>query len=118
MGSDFTFMNARQNFKNLDKLMKYVNSHPELGIHVEYSTPSKYMKRVAEVSKKENITYPKKTDDFFPYAMEPQGYWTGFFTSRPSLKAVVKESSRYLQKVRTLFGLLEWNNESKFLTEN
>ena len=30
--------------------------------------------------------YPIKSDDFFPYASGLHSYWTGYFTSRPSIK--------------------------------
>ena len=44
MGDDFTYQNARQNFKNMDKLIKYMNERTEeTGIHVMYSTPACYL---------------------------------------------------------------------------
>jgi len=39
-----------------------------------------------------------------PYADEPGAYWTGYFTSRPILKLMVKETGRYLQKVRNFIN--------------
>ena len=37
--------NAHQNFKNMDKLIKYVNQRTEeTGIEIQYSTPSCYLK--------------------------------------------------------------------------
>jgi lysosomal alpha-mannosidase len=38
-----------------------------------------------------------KTDDFFPYSSDPHAYWTGYFTSRPALKGMVREGNNFLQ---------------------
>lgn len=43
LGEDFQYMNAHQYYKNIDKLMKYINSHPELGATVRYSTVTDYI---------------------------------------------------------------------------
>lgn len=55
--------------KNMDKLMDYINSHPELNAEVLYSTPSVYLQAINE----QKIAYPTKYDDFFPYADYPDG---------------------------------------------
>ena len=81
MGEDFNYNNANVWFKNLDKLIKYVNgSIVGVGkkMNIFYSTPSCYLKAINDVGK----TWPIKTDDFFPYASDPHAYWTGYFTSR------------------------------------
>ena len=41
-GCDFTFANARYNFKPLDRFIKYFNDHVP-NITVFYSTPGKYI---------------------------------------------------------------------------
>ena len=44
MGDDFTYQNARQNYKNMDKLIKHMNEKSEeTGIHLMYSTPACYL---------------------------------------------------------------------------
>lgn len=66
-GSDFQYMNALINFKNMDKLMKYINNNiDKYGMKVFYSTPSLYVDAVH----KSNLTWDVKKDDFFPYADE------------------------------------------------
>uniref|UniRef100_H2Z3Z1 Alpha-mannosidase n=1 Tax=Ciona savignyi TaxID=51511 RepID=H2Z3Z1_CIOSA len=79
MGSDFQYSNAKAWFKNLDKLMKYVNSA------VRYKNCF--------------FLWSVKSDDFFPYADAPHQFWTGYFTSRPGLKGYVRESNKYLQVI-------------------
>lgn len=55
-GEDFQYANARMWYKNLDKLMNYINSKPEMGVKFQYSTPSLYTKAVLA----EGQSYPKK----------------------------------------------------------
>jgi hypothetical protein len=51
-------------------------------IELIYSTPSIYVDAVAA----ENIVWPTKYDDMFPYADHEAAYWTGYFTSRANSK--------------------------------
>lgn len=93
MGEDFNYANALQWYKNMDKLINYINGHTEkYNVKLLYSTPSIYLEEVH----KQNITFPLKADDFFPYADVPNGYWTGYFTSRVALKGNVRDTGRYL----------------------
>lgn len=43
LGEDFQYTNSRMWYKNVDKLIAYINSRPELGVTVKYSTPSAYI---------------------------------------------------------------------------
>ena len=66
MGDDFMYMDAHQNFKNMDKLIYHMNTRTaDTGIHVLYSSPMCFMKALNEDNVQE--TWPPKTDDFFPY---------------------------------------------------
>jgi lysosomal alpha-mannosidase len=46
--------------------------------------------------------WTSKTDDFFPYAHHPHGFWTGYFTSRAALKRYERHSNNILQVSRQL----------------
>jgi len=94
MGSDFMYQNAEKFYINMDKIIKAVNANGT--VKAMYSTPSIYLK----ARNAESITWPVKTDDYFPYADGPTSYWTGYFTSRPALKYYVRKSSAHLQVVR------------------
>ncbi|KAG8221971.1 hypothetical protein J437_LFUL007812 [Ladona fulva] len=52
-----------------------------------------------------NITWPTKDDDFFPYASDPHTYWTGYFTSRPTLKYFERLGNNFLQVCKQLYSL-------------
>uniref|UniRef100_A0A4W5MNW7 Alpha-mannosidase n=1 Tax=Hucho hucho TaxID=62062 RepID=A0A4W5MNW7_9TELE len=100
MGSDFQYENANLWYKNLDKLIRYVNQNQSngSGVNVLYSTPSCYLQELHRA----NLTWPLKGDDFFPYADSDHDFWTGYFTSRPALKRYERISNSYLQTCNQL----------------
>eukprot|EP01102_Stenamoeba_stenopodia_P022689 TRINITY_DN9548_c0_g1_i1.p1 TRINITY_DN9548_c0_g1~~TRINITY_DN9548_c0_g1_i1.p1 ORF type:complete len:992 (-),score=225.36 TRINITY_DN9548_c0_g1_i1:87-2999(-) len=101
-GCDFQFQDAIINFKNMDKLMAYINANPDVyGLNVFYSTPSIYVNAVHATGQ----AFELKTDDIFPYASGPHSYWTGYFTSRSALKGYVRTRSNFEQATNKLFAL-------------
>lgn len=62
-------------------------------VNLLYSTPSCYTYQL----NKAGITWTTKSDDFFPYAHRPHSFWTGYFTSRASLKGYVRDTNKFLQ---------------------
>lgn len=101
MGADFQYSHADMWFENLDRLISYVNKEQETSkskVNIFYSTVACFLYAL----NRENQSWPLKTDDFFPYADEPHRFWSGYFTSRPSLKLNVKKTSNYMQVVRHL----------------
>ena len=53
------------------------------------STPQTYVNAL----KKEQVEWPVKQDDFFPYSSDPHWYWSGFYSSRPAFKKQVRDAS-------------------------
>ncbi|XP_011300932.1 lysosomal alpha-mannosidase isoform X1 [Fopius arisanus] len=98
MGGDFTYQLAEQYFKNLDRLIRYTNEIYGDDVNVFYSTPSCYLKSVNSAQK----TFPTKSDDLFPYSSDPHAFWTGYFTSRPTLKYFERLGNNFLQIVKQL----------------
>uniref|UniRef100_A0A1I8QD07 Alpha-mannosidase n=1 Tax=Stomoxys calcitrans TaxID=35570 RepID=A0A1I8QD07_STOCA len=103
MGENFHYQNANMWYKNLDKLIKYANARQANGsnINLLYSTPSCYLKALHDAG----LTWPTKDDDFFPYASDPHAYWTGYFTSRPSIKRYERVGNNFLQVCKQLTTL-------------
>ncbi|XP_063925700.1 lysosomal alpha-mannosidase-like isoform X1 [Zophobas morio] len=100
MGNDFTYQVAERNFKNMDKLIKGFQNHQTYNVF--YSTPSCYIKAVQDEVRQKSIVLEEKTDDFFPYASNSNSYWTGYFTSRPTLKRFERIGNKVLQSVKQL----------------
>ncbi|KAL3527226.1 hypothetical protein ACH5RR_011882 [Cinchona calisaya] len=96
MGDDFQYQYAESWFKQMDKLIHYVNKDGR--VNALYSTPSIY----TDAKHAANETWPLKTDDYFPYADTGNSYWTGYFTSRPAFKRYVRMLSGYYLAARQL----------------
>ncbi|KAH9627166.1 hypothetical protein KSS87_018406 [Heliosperma pusillum] len=110
MGEDFRYQYANSWFRQMDKLIHYVNLDGR--INALYSTPSVY----TDAKHAANETWPVKTDDFFPYADRANAYWTGYFTSRPAFKGYVRMMSGYYLAARQL-EFLKGRNGSVSQTE-
>lgn len=96
MGTDFKYQYANSWFRQMDKLIHYVNQDGR--VNALYSTPSIY----TDAKYATDESWPIKTDDFFPYADRANAYWTGYFTSRPALKRYVRIMSGYYLAARQL----------------
>ncbi|XP_073060322.1 probable alpha-mannosidase At5g13980 [Primulina eburnea] len=96
MGTDFKYQYAHTWFRNMDKLIHYVNQDGR--VNAFYSTPSLY----TDAKYSLNESWPLKIDDFLPYADRVNAYWTGYFTSRPAIKRYVRMMSGYYLAARQL----------------
>ena len=57
---DFTYTNSRMWYKNVDKLIKYINALPEYSFRILYSTPEDYIDAI----KKEKPPNPSRMMTF------------------------------------------------------
>ncbi|CAI5937065.1 unnamed protein product, partial [Closterium sp. NIES-64] len=115
MGEDFSHANAALWFKNLDKLIHYVNLDGR--VNALYSTPSRYL----HAKHRSNQSWPLKQGDFFPYASASTEYWTGYYSSRPAFKGYARMCSSLLQAATLLeasvgkSNLQAWGNSTSRL---
>ena len=54
------------------------------------------------------ISFSTKTDDFFPYSDCEHCFWTGYFTSRATLKKLERISSSFLFAARQVESTLDF----------
>jgi alpha-mannosidase len=103
-GSDFQYQNADHWFHNLDKIIHYVNYNASKGgpVRAFYSTPSHYTDSKHAATTKQKATWELRSDDVFPLGDNGHAYWTGYFTSRPSLKRQVRLATNFLGAARQM----------------
>jgi len=80
---------ASKQFDNMDKIIKDINER-ETGVTVRYSSLSEYFAAVHSSAAQTSLRFPLWSRDFFPYADNADGHWTGFYSSRPMLKRSAK----------------------------
>ena len=109
MGEDFQFQAAHSWFMNLDRMIQHINGRKEeLKINMFYSTPACYLNALHAAK----LSWPTKQDDFMPYASDPHSYWSGYFTSRPSSKYMMRQAEQYSQIHDQLTVLLDQPTQS------
>ena len=106
VGGDFEWGMAKNYYERMEVLIDFFEKNPGYGIKAHFSTPSQYTKAVYKEIVAKNISLTEKVDDFFPYRDTPNAFWTGFYTSKPLLKKMVREASTYLQGVKKLLSIL------------
>ena len=102
-GCDFTFTAKDANFFNIESLMNYMNDKYKDDIEIKYSTAETYFQEVEAALKEQSDSMKRFDTDFLPYV--DGGIWTGYFTSRPFMKGMIRESSSF------------FSASSKFYTE-
>ena len=108
MGMDFNYQAAHSWYMNLDKLIKSVRE-ADPKVNIFYSTPACYLNSLH----KAEVFWPSKQDDFLPYASDPHAYWSGYFTSRPTSKFMIRQSER-LHKIFSQLSLLQVHKSHNF----
>ncbi|XP_064509349.1 epididymis-specific alpha-mannosidase isoform X2 [Pseudopipra pipra] len=100
-GCDKQFFNASVQYSNMDLLLDYINEHSgEFGVTVQYATVGDYFQAVYS----RNLTWEiRNSQDFLPYSTEPFQAWTGFYTSRSTLKGIARRASSLLYAGESFF---------------
>ncbi|XP_041492518.1 epididymis-specific alpha-mannosidase isoform X2 [Microtus oregoni] len=105
-GCDKQFFNASVQFDNMDPLLEYVNNRTaQYGVSVRYATLRDYFQALHAF----NMTWATHDHrDFLPYSSEPQQAWTGFYTSRSTLKGLARQASSMLYAGESMFTRYMW----------
>ena len=106
-GCDFKFLNASLMYESMDTILGAIKSkYEEHKIEFRYSTLSKYFEALRQEqlqSERSALVFPQWSGDFLPYGDEQ--IWTGFYTSRPQLKAAIRIAESYASVAEKLTSL-------------
>ena len=100
MGCDFAYQNAKQEFEALESIIEYINTHNTANIELKISTPGAWVKAIRE----ENIVWPVRYDDSFPYSDTTSDFWTGYFSSREDFKKQIRDTSALMNAENKLYA--------------
>ncbi|XP_065648890.1 alpha-mannosidase 2 isoform X2 [Hydra vulgaris] len=126
LGDDFRYdkvFEVLAQYTNYEKIMEYVNSHPELNAEIRFGTLKDYFQAVAE---REGVKPGEKPQsfktlggDFFTYADRDDHYWSGYFTSRSFFKHMDRELSGHLRAAEIIYSLAKsYHKNEDFLEDN
>ena len=106
-GDDFKFKNAGYQFGQMDQLIQQINSKPqEYGCRIQYSTAHEYFQHVRQ---EQGAEFPVYGADFFPYADNDDSYWTGYYTTRPFMKAMHRRHATIMRSAEIMHALVRSN---------
>lgn len=109
-GDDFRFVNATLQFQNMDRIVSYVQEHPDQykGMTLRYSTPDEYYSAVLASLKNQTKTIKEANDAPLATTIALPtitgspflNYWTGYYTQLPVLKQMVRSAELLLRTVK------------------
>ncbi|XP_013179221.1 PREDICTED: alpha-mannosidase 2-like [Papilio xuthus] len=97
-------------YNNYQKIADFVNINREIyKATIDFGTPKDYFKKILE----KNRSYPSLKGDFLNFADVSSGtpaYWSGFFTTRPLLKILLRRLESTLRTTEILFSFAVSSN--------
>lgn len=111
-------------FKIIDSVISIINESKSLGvkIHAKYSTPFEYFKALEYEVSHGFLKLPTLTEaDFSHYdelfhilhtdfpGRDRLDYWTGYYSNRPSLKALIFKAHNYLHTAQVFGNLAQFH---------
>jgi hypothetical protein len=104
MGDALRFQDAALQFTNMEKLQRHVEDNvPD--VKLRFSTASEYVRAARQAAAETRLELPLLTGDLLPFADGKDGYWTGAYSTRQSLKAVVRRTEDVVRDADTWFAL-------------
>ncbi|XP_062511702.1 alpha-mannosidase 2x-like isoform X2 [Corticium candelabrum] len=107
LGDDFRYdkeLEIARQFSHYNKIISYINSHPEMRARVQFATLSEYTKAVVE-DVGTLSSFPILSGDFYTYADRSDHYWSGYYTTRPFFKLMDRRLESALRSAEILFSL-------------
>ncbi|ESN93206.1 hypothetical protein HELRODRAFT_89226 [Helobdella robusta] len=93
VGDDFSFSNTLDweiQWNNMLKLFNHMNEYEHYNVEFRFSTIGNYLRSAEAKLKGMNFSIPYLDGDFYPYSDRSDQYWSGFYSSRPFLKQLIR----------------------------
>jgi alpha-mannosidase II len=100
-----TTQEARNQFENLNRLAKYMNSNTSMNVEVKFGTLRSYFELLKQKNKKNGKQFKTLTGDFFTHADKEDQYWSGFYSSKPFYKRLDRMVEHYLRSAEISYSL-------------
>jgi Glycosyl hydrolases family 38 N-terminal domain len=106
-GMDFAWQFAHVNYKFFDNVTALYSNHT-FGRKFKfiYSTVDDYFTAIQKKQKELKFNWPEVNTDFFPYnGFHVAHYWTGYYTSRPNFKKLIRDFTGLTQASDTFYAI-------------
>ena len=106
-GMDFSWQFAEVQYNFFDNITDVFKNHSQGSkFRFQYSSVDEYFKAIFKKQQELKFEWPTYTSDFFPYnGYHMAHYWTGFYTSRPSFKKLIRDFTAQTQALDTYYTL-------------
>ncbi|GAA48315.1 alpha-mannosidase II [Clonorchis sinensis] len=113
LGDDFRYLSEEEwglQMDNYGRLIQHFNSNPEYRIKVRFATVSDYFNALHQRLKTRTnephlaTEMAQLTGDLFTYADRDHDYWSGYFTSRPAEKSLIRHLESELRSAELLYS--------------
>lgn len=105
LGDDFKYKTLTMTTKiwdNYQMLFDHINSDPSTNVEIQFGTLSDYISAVQNTQ----LSFPVYHGDFFTYNDKAEDYWSGYFTTRPHVKALSRKASYAVKEAESLMALV------------
>ncbi|TGZ74096.1 hypothetical protein CRM22_001130 [Opisthorchis felineus] len=113
LGDDFRYLSEEEwglQLDNYGRLIQHFNSNPDYRIKLRFATVSDYFNALHQRLKtRANEPHlatemTQLTGDLFTYADRDHDYWSGYFTSRPAEKFLIRHLESELRSAELLYS--------------
>ncbi|CDW84390.1 glycosyl hydrolases family 38 protein [Stylonychia lemnae] len=104
-GDDFAFQQAKDSFQFIDQVISIIQNKTDKVIF-KFSTLQEYYEAVQNELKQQNKELFTYENDFMPLQeYERNGYWSGYYTSRPNLKQYINYMASSAESTSNIFAV-------------
>jgi hypothetical protein len=107
LGDDFKYKTLEMTldiFNNYQTLFDHINSNPKFQVDIKFATLSEYFNAIHS-SMDASLSFPVYNGDFFTYSDRENEYWSGYFTTRPYVKSLSRQTESEIKYTESLYAL-------------